>query len=270
MGRAWQTRRTVTSTDLPDVEPARTGSQSIERALAVLSFFVDEPSLGVTEIGRRLGLSVSTAHRITRALVRAGYLDQDHDSERYRLGRMVAVLGRAANAGLNLAEAEALLATAAEVSGESASLGVLDDHDVLILASASSPQPLRFDRATGSRTPAHASAIGKVLLAFAPNGTGQTGGVLTGFTERTITDPDDLDGQLAEIRRSGHAVNLEERYVGVCAVAAPILDGAGVARAGVGFQVPLARFGASRRTELAEQAVRLADDLGRILPLERL
>ena len=269
----WQTRCCVNASNGPETEPepARTGSQSIERALSVLGFFVEESSLSVTEISRRLGLSVSTAHRITRALVRAGYLDQDTVTERYRLGRMVAVLGRAATDSLNLADAQAVLDTAAAECGESVSLGVIDDRDVLILATAESSQPLRFDRATGSRTPVHASAIGKAILAFAPRdrwrGPSTT---LPAFTERTIVAGVDLEGQLEQIRSDGVALNLEERYVGVCAVAAPVLDAAGVARAGVGFQVPLARFGADRQRELSERAVTLAAELAEALPLDRL
>ncbi|HQF96499.1 MAG TPA: IclR family transcriptional regulator C-terminal domain-containing protein, partial [Microthrixaceae bacterium] len=146
-----------------------------------------------------------------------------------------------------------------------------DDRDVLILATAESSQPLRFDRATGSRTPVHASAIGKAILAFAPRdrwrGPSTT---LPAFTERTIVAGVDLEGQLEQIRSDGVALNLEERYVGVCAVAAPVLDAAGVARAGVGFQVPLARFGADRQRELSERAVTLAAELAEALPLDRL
>lgn len=267
-GGAWQTRERVSASRRIDPEPARTGSQSIERALAVLGFFVDHPTLSVTEIGRRLGLSVSTAHRITRALVRAGYLDQDPVGERYRLGPMVAVLGRAAHDALNLGEAQSVLDAAAADCDESASIGILDDRDVLILAAAGSNQPLRFDRASGTRTPAHASAIGKAILAFAPPR--PTPRRLPAFTERTIVVGSGFDRALAAVREAGYALNLEERYVGVCGVAAPVLDAAGVARAGVGFQVPLARFDESRRTDLARRAVDLAAELAAVLPLDRL
>lgn len=255
----------------PEAEPARTGSQSIERALSVLGFFVEEPSLSVTEISRRLGLSVSTAHRITRALVRAGYLDQDVVTERYRLGRMVAVLGRAAIDNLSLTDAQAVLDAVAAECGESVSLGVIDDRDVLILATAGSSQPLRFDRATGSRTPVHASAIGKAILAFAPRDRWRRpSSSLPAFTERTIVEGADLEDQLDQVRAAGFALNLEERYVGVCAVAAPVLDRTGTARAGVGFQVPLARFGEERRRVLSERVVTLAAELAAALPLDRL
>ena len=251
-------------------EPARTGSQSIERALQVLGFFAEEPALSVTEIGRRLGLSVSTAHRITRALVRAGYLDQDPVTERYRLGRMIAVLGRAVTDSLSLAAAQALLDRAASEWDESVSLGVIDHHDVLILANAESSQPLRFDRASGSRTPVHASAIGKAILAFAPRDQSRRPTALAAFTDQTIVRTDDLEAQLDEIRERGVALNVEERYAGVCAVAAPIVDRRGIARAGVGFQVPLARFGDARRSELATAARALAAQLADALPLDRL
>lgn len=256
-----------------DAEQHRTGSQSIERALAVLALFADSPALGVTDISRRSGLSVSTAHRITRALVRAGFLDQDPAGERYRLGRMVALLGRAASESLSLGAAQVVLDEAAAACGEAVSFGVLDGDDVVILAAAESTHPLRFDRAIGTRTPAHASAIGKAILAYVSDDRSRPsprGERLARFTERTIVDPDAMATELDAVRASGTATNVEERYPGVCAVAAPIVDASGHARAGVGVQVPLARFGDARRLELAELVVGLASDLAGRLPLDRL
>ena len=239
----------------------------------MLGFFSDRPSLSVTEIGHLLGLSVSTAHRITRALVRAGYLDQDERTERYRLGRMMAVLGRSATESLGLDEARQSLDQLAEASGESVGLGVLDGTDVLIVISVESHQPLRFDRASGSRTAAHASAIGKAILAYQRAEVASVVerlGELEAYTPRTVVDPAALVTQLVHIAKGHVAVNREERYAGVCALAAPLIDGRGVARAGVGVQVPLARFDRTRRHELAGLVMAAAAELAERLPLDRL
>ncbi len=254
----------------PGAPTGRTGSQAVERALAVLSLFseVDPAGMSLTEVSAAADLRPSTAHRLLRALVRSGYLRQDVDSERYRLGAMAAVLGRAADAALGLDLGQPLVESLARSSGESSSLGVRDGGDVLIVLASESPQPLRFEREAGARVPLHASAIGKALLAF--DGRDAAGAVralggLERFTERTISDAGALMSELTAIRSSGVSVNLEERYVGVAAIAAPVLDPRGVARAAVGVQLPSARLDAEREAELAGLVLAAATELGELL-----
>ncbi len=127
---------------------------------------VSENSLSLTEISRHVGLSASTTHRLLRALTQAGYVDQDHSTERYGLGIGVAVLGQRAieRAGYQLARP--VLAALSERTGESASLGVRRGTEVVVLDRVVGPAPLRFDHPAGAELAVHASAMGKVLLAF--------------------------------------------------------------------------------------------------------
>src|SRR4051794_29644357 len=105
----------------PDPDDAtsrtRTGAQAVDRALGVLSTFLEDEELTLSEIARRRGLTVSTAHRLLQALVRAGYVDQDDLTERYRLGRTAAVLGQAAARRFRLDVAQPLLDGLAERTG---------------------------------------------------------------------------------------------------------------------------------------------------------
>lgn len=220
--------------------------------------------LSLTEAAAEVGVSVSTAHRLLRALVRAGYARQDGRSERYLLGPMAAVAGQAAVMSLGLEPASAVVADLADRSGETASLGLLDGDAVLILIEVSAAQTLRVERGVGARVPAHASAIGKALLARWPDEGPRLGscGPLERFTPHTLTEPEALAAQLAEVGRSGIAINVDERYLGASAVAAAVDVGSYGMKVAVGVQLPTARLDQARRKELGELVRAAATDLG--------
>ncbi|HLM63831.1 MAG TPA: IclR family transcriptional regulator [Acidimicrobiales bacterium] len=214
--------------DPPDRTDQRSGAQSVERALAVLRCFETAAGeLGVTDIAALTGLSVSTAHRLVRALCGGGLLTQDARSERYQLGPALVVLGRRAEEHLGYARALPTLEALAEATGESVNLGIRSGSDVLVVLDVASPQPLRFAQALGSRVPLHVSAMGKCLLAFAPDPRRELEELppLVRFTDRTLTDLAALAADLDRTRARGWALNDEERNLGVRAVAAPVFDG---------------------------------------------
>src|SRR5215204_582150 len=150
---------------------ARSGSQSVERALAVLQCIAEaDGDIGVSEIGGRCGLSVSTAHRLVQALRAPGLVSQDQRSERYRLGPGAVALGRRAELRLGVSRLEPHLRDRlAACTGESITLGTRLGNEMLVVSHIPSSHPLRVGHPPGMRVPLHASAIGKVLLAFTPD-----------------------------------------------------------------------------------------------------
>lgn len=234
----------------------RSGAQSVERALSVLMTFDGvEGELGVSEIAARTGLTVSTSHRLVRALCDAGLLVQNPATERYQLGPTLIVLGHQAEARLGFDQALPLLRQLAEQTTESVNLGVSAGGDVLVVLDVASSRPLRFDQALGSRVPIHTSAMGKCLLAWSSQGIERAVdalGTLREVTEHTITDPDQLRAELAFVRERGWALNDEERNPGVRAVAAPVLDTHGSAIAAVAVQGPSIRLTDDRLDAIAE------------------
>lgn len=249
----------------------RSGAQSVERALAVLRCFEQvDRSLGVSELAATTGLSVSTAHRLTRALCAGGLLMQDPRSERYQLGPVLVVLGRRAEEQLGYARALPALESLADATGESVNLGIRSGADVLVVLAVPSRQPLRFDQLAGSRVPIHTSAMGKCLLAFAappPAGAGALSELprLSRFTERTITRRDQLVAELERTRARGWALNDGERNPGVRAVAAPVLEGSGAAVAAVAVQGPALRLPDDSLEAVAGQVVEAAEAIGPML-----
>src|SRR5262245_34157833 len=109
------------------------GAQTISRALAVLGLLRRAPAdAGVTEIGRALSLHTSTVHRILRALVAEGYVSQNPETDRYRLGREAYLLGLAAERNLGFAAVTHVLERLRDDTGESANLVVRDgDHGLV-------------------------------------------------------------------------------------------------------------------------------------------
>ena len=241
-------------------QPPRTGTQAIERALAVLAVLeAGEDTATLTELAKGTGLSPSTTHRLARALCEADFMRQDPDTERYGFGRRLITLGQRASDALGLAAARLTLEQLAVRTGESVNLGVRDGDEVLVLLCVSSTQRLRFDQEAGTRIPAYASAMGKVLLAFADDADQVVAALprLAKLTGSTITSRAALRAELDEVHQRGWALNDEEREAGVRTVAAPVLGANGRARAAIAVQGPSVRVTDARLDEIAA-AVRSA------------
>jgi IclR family acetate operon transcriptional repressor len=235
-----------------DSDGPRTGTQSVERAIAVLRCFERTDDLGVTEIAAHTGLAIPTAHRIVRALQVGGLVDQDPATERYHLGFTTAVLGRLALRRLGFSFAVPEIEELAARTGEATNLGVRTGREVLVLHSVPSVHPLRFDQAPGSRNPIHVCAMGKVLMAFEGPGA-LIGDRFERFTPNTLTTRHQLEDQFERIRANGYSFNDEERISGVRAIAAPIFDPLGRPVAAIALQGPTVRFTDDRLPELIDE-----------------
>jgi IclR family acetate operon transcriptional repressor len=240
---------------------ARTGSQSVERALALLQRIGEaDEDVGISELASQTGLSISTTHRLVQALRSAGLVAQDERSERYHLGAGAVALGRRAEGRLGFDRLLPHLRALGGRTGESISLGTRVGSEMLVVLHVDSSHPLRFDQTPGLRVPIHASAIGKVLLAFAadPADEIRSLGPLTPVTAATLTDPSALLDDVMTTRRRGWGLNDGERDVGVRTIAAPLYGADGAAWAGVAIQGPAARLPDERLEELADLLVETA------------
>lgn len=254
-------------------EPPRSeqvaGTQTISRALAVLAVLRDAGSdVGVIELSRALDLHASTAHRILRALVAAGYVVQNPQTERYRLGPAAFLLGRAAERTLGFDEAMPLLEKLAELTGESVNLVIRDGDVGLVVLRVESSQPLRFIQSVGARIPLYCTSTGKVLLAFGGDLHEEVArlGELHRLTPITVTSPRELLSDLEEIRRRGYSVNRGERIPGVYGVAAPVPATDGIVTTALAVQGPEIRIPDERIPELGQQVIETAKAIAAIMP----
>jgi DNA-binding IclR family transcriptional regulator len=249
---------------------ARYRIQSIERAVAILNAFSAEtPELGVTELAERLALHKSTVHRFLVNLEAAGLVERNTRSQRYRLGLRIFELGGLVLQQMNLwDEALPFLEGLVRDSGETGHLAVLDSGEAIYIERVEARRALRIPSAVGRGYPAHATNLGKVLLAYLPpedlREVVRARG-LAAYTPHTITDPGRLDAELARIRAQGYAVDNEEYDEGLRCIGAPIQDHTGHVVAALGIGGPVTRVTPARVAELAELVMRAAKGLSRRL-----
>jgi DNA-binding IclR family transcriptional regulator len=206
--------------------------QSIERAAAVLRLLARAARpLGVVEIASSLGLPKGTAHGIIRTLHGVGFIDQDRRTGRYRLGSELVRLGEDA---LDPNELRSLAInwtdTLASRTREAVHLGMLNDGEqVAVVHHVFRPDDSVQVLEIGRELPAHACALGKTLLAFAPGANGRLRDrTLEPYTARTVTDGRALAAQLSLVRERGWGADVEEMTAGEASIAAPIRDPGGV------------------------------------------
>lgn len=208
--------------------PARDDRAAVDKAISLLVALGDEAGVGsgVSELARRARMSKSTAYRVLGMLERNGVVEREGTN--YRLGERLHHLGRAVYAP----EAESVrdvllphLADLYESTRETVHLAMLHGGHVVYLAKLYGHRTPLVPSRIGGKRPAHATAVGKVLLAYDMDATEQAlSEPLRRFTDRTVTDPDALLAELAAIRRSGVAFDDEEYQPGLACVAAPVLD----------------------------------------------
>ncbi len=193
--------------------------QSVGRALDLLEAFSGkEAELGVTELARKLKLHKNNVFRLLATLETRGYVEQDKETERYRLGVKVYEVAAVFLQHLDLRrQARPHLESLAAKSGETAYLGVLDRGSIVYVDMAESEQAVRVAPRLARRFPAVAAAAGHVLLAGL--GRPQQEEAVAGQAE-----PARLLERLARVTADGYAVDQEECEPGVVAVAAPIRD----------------------------------------------
>ncbi len=261
----------MATTTTQELRPgARYRIQSIERAVSILNAFSAEtPELGVTELAERLALHKSTVHRFLVNLEAGGLVERNPRTQRYRLGLRIFELGGLVLQQMNLwDEALPFLEGLVHESGETGHLAVLDGGEAIYIERVEARRALRIPSAVGRGYPAHATNLGKVLLAYLPaeevRQVVATRG-LSAYTPNTITDPARLEEELARIREQGYAVDNEEYDEGLRCIGAPIQDHTGQVVAALGIGGPVTRVTPARVEELAALVKRAATGLSRRL-----
>lgn len=205
--------------------PSREFVASLERGLRVLQVFSREhPQLTLSEVASLTNLSPATARRSLQTLEALGYVGRS--SRQFLLRPKVLSLSSGYLSAINASVVfEPFLQEIVSEVGGSASVTVLDDLDVVYIARFSASRTVRMTVGVGSRYPAHATAVGRVLLAYQPAWAVDAyfkRATLVAFTDMTETRPDALRQILQTVRTSGHAAVRDELDYGIVAVALPI------------------------------------------------
>jgi DNA-binding IclR family transcriptional regulator len=237
---------------VPQVVPAaapkeRGGIQSLERAFAILEEVArNKEGINLADLSKAVGLHNSTTFHLVKTMVQLGYVSQARDSKRYRIG--VGLFTLAAGA----LEENALLTVATPVlesltreTGEAGHFAIRSGNDIVVIARTAGSGLLQMADRTGAQRPAHATALGKVLLsALNDQQIRQFLGAvpLRKFTAKTIVARDALLREIEEVRRKGIAYDDGEFDAEIRCVAMPVHDFAGRVAGAVGVSGPVWRL----------------------------
>jgi IclR family KDG regulon transcriptional repressor len=212
------------------VEKSGASLLTLERSLMILDSIAAAPNsrgLGHAAIARQLGFQRSTLYRYLSTLEALGLVESDRDTHRYRLGPRLLVLGAAALGERSFTRyTKEFVNQLAARTGETAHATVFDLGCSVTVDIADGAGPIGPRVSIGSRRPAHCSASGKIFLAFQPDALRNEylAAPLERKTPTTVTDPDELNAHLREVRRRGFSTDHAECSPGICCVAAPVFD----------------------------------------------
>ncbi len=242
---------------------------SLRKGLEVIDCFARQESWSLTELTGALGQSKATVFRILYTLEEFGYLNKDPNTGRYTLGLRFHTLGSAAVRQEHLRwQALPPLQDLAQQTGETVQVGILYDGAAICVQAVEGTRLMRMQAFVGKRTPAHASALGKTLLAHLPQAEVETflaTRTLEAFTPNTLTDPPRLREALHRIRAAGYALDEEEMEIGLRCIGAPITDHTGRPCACVAISGPSVRMTPERVGELIPHVKATATRISRML-----
>jgi len=224
----------------------QTQVKSITKAFQLLeSIFQSGMPIGLEDIVQQTGIKKTTAHRILRTLMASNIVIQDSKAKTYKLGTKLISLGLFALNSFDLhKEALPLMKKLRDENGETVNLSILDGNEILIIERFRSYYLYSMNLTAGSRLPIYCTSQGRSILAFMSRQ--QQKDIIDAIdlkplTENTIVDKKLLLETLDEIRLNGYAVNREEFEIGICAVAAPILNHGGEAVASINVSFAIVR-----------------------------
>jgi IclR family acetate operon transcriptional repressor len=243
---------------------------SVQRCLRLLRLFSEAPGgLTASEVTRISGLPVSTVHRFLANLETAGFLEWSQ-SGKYHLGIASFSIGHVALGQLSVRRLSLpYLRALSQYTQETIHLTVRQGLTAVYVEKLDSPQQVKIHSRIGASVPLHCTAVGKVLLAYLPQGELQTllpRMELRRFAQNTIGTPQELQQQLDRVRKVGHAYDLEEHEPRIRCIAAPIWDQTGAVQASLSITAPAERMPIPRLRNLApviqEAGLQISRDLG--------
>ena len=252
-------------------ERARGGVQSLGRAFSILEEIArHREGIGLADLSKRVGLHNSTTFHLARTMVSLGYIRQERDSRRYRVGRPLFALAASALDEIEMVNlATPILEDLSRESGESGHFAVRMGDSVVVIARTTGTGAFQLTDRVGVVRPAHCTALGKIILAsLRPDQLKRflERVELKPSTEKSITDPAALLREIAEVRRSAVAVDDGEFNAEVRCVAVPVFNFTGDVIGALGISGPVWRMKddvlKTRAREVQAAAKRLSAEFG--------
>ena len=254
-----------------DIPKYGTRRSSLEKALDLLLLFNENRKLlGVNEMARLLGIPPSSVQRFVNVLKSKGFLSQDPQSRKYRLGTVFLKLAGFVKETLEIAKvAYPIMQRLSRETGETVHLNVIDGWDRVCIETIESTKPLMARMPVGHRSPLYSGASSKCLLAFSPREFIEEYLEKVKFekiSDNTITDKERFREELARIRSLGYAESFSERVRGLGALSAPVFDHTGRLVASLSLAIPEVRYRDERlRSAYIGKLVDAAKDISKLL-----
>ncbi|HUJ86196.1 MAG TPA: IclR family transcriptional regulator [Burkholderiales bacterium] len=225
----------------------RAGIQSLERAFAILEEIArHRDGIGLAELAKRVGLHSSTTFHLVRTMALLGYVSQPRDSKKYRIGRRLFTLAAGALDEIGLVNvATPVLERLTLETGESSHFAIRSGDEIVVVAKTAGSGMFQLVDRSGAVRPAHATALGKVLLAaLEPPELERflAAHELSRFTAKSIVEREPLRHELDEVRHKGIAYDDGEFDPEVRCVAVPVRDFAGRVSGAIGISGPIWRL----------------------------
>jgi DNA-binding IclR family transcriptional regulator len=255
-------------------KPAGGGVQSLERAFAILEEVArNREGINVADLSKAVGLHNSTTFHLVKTMAQLGYISQVRDSKRYRIGsRLFTLAAGALEENSFLALATPVLESLTDATGESAHFAIRSGNAIVVIARTSGSGLLQMADRAGAQRPAHATALGKVLM-------GALDEVqirhflgdqpLHRYTPKTIVERDPLLREIAEVRRAGIAYDDGEFDAEVRCVAVPVFDFAGRVAGAIGISGAVWRLSLQSLQDKSRQVREAAEGLSAQLGYDR-
>lgn len=231
--------------------------KSLYKALKILECFsIDKPELGITEISEQLGLYKSNVFNIVDTFVKAGYLEQNPENDKYRLG--IKFLELAHIISNNIGFRKMILPYMQELAdavSETVYLAIPSEGEVVYLDSCNPKNQLSTRSMLGVKAPLYCTGIGKAMLAYLPRETVEAviAKGLKKYTENTIVEPEALYHELAAIQARGYSIDNMEHEFGIKCIGMPLRNHRGQVVAGISISGPSLRFSDDKIQVYAEK-----------------
>jgi DNA-binding IclR family transcriptional regulator len=247
------------------------GLKSVERAFQILErVSLSKNGIGVTELATELNMYKSTIHRVLTTLARLGYVEQNSESGRYKLGyKLLDISSRLLDSIDVRREALPFLQELADETNEVVHLVVLNKGEVVYIEKVEGSETIRMHSRVGNRAPVHCTGVGKAILAYLPEQ--EVREIIHHYglqphTPYTLSNLQDLLENLEQIRQRGYALDLEENEIGISCIAVPIWDYTGAVVASISVSGPTTRMQPERLEGLADKTrdvgLRISQRLG--------
>jgi DNA-binding IclR family transcriptional regulator len=240
--------------------------QAVDRALSILDLFGEhESELKITDISLRMGLHKSTVHSLLKTLQMHGYIDQNLENGKYKLGLKLIERGNFVIHGLDVRTiTKKHLLDLSHKTGQTAHLVILDGKEGVYIDKVEGSSGVVMYSRIGRRVPIHSSAVGKILVAYKSNE--EICDLLKGYeyvihTPNTIANEQDFLKELANVRSVGYAMDNQENEPGVRCVAVPIRNHMQQVSAAVSMSTPLSGISDDKFDEVLTLLRQAADEI---------